>query len=400
MEENIIEPTVNSLVSSISEVTISAKDPYLDFPFLRNPKTITYIKSSKTVFIMRGVSGSGKSTIARAIQKIYPSAVLCSADNYFIREGEYHFSADDLGSAHKYCQKLAEEAVKNDTNVIIIDNTNVKRWEMKFYMDLARQYLYHKVIVEPKIDWRNDPSLLASRNTHDVDENTIRKKIKAFEDYVPFYYAWFLNRTDSTMVYNKCCNTLRDCIKNVPGFCSFVLDKDCSMEEFLEYFRLSEMPHSLYHCTTKFLGGPKSGTVRRLEYHQSTEVQEACGKSFKLTMTGMTITSSVVAAQIRLSSEELLMIYDKPEENTDGRLKDKLCHPKGSSAHLTIATAEGIPPKYSNTEILAIADMERNNVDGKVSHRLKSGIVNLWDKYYCSVTFETPIEISTLFSGF
>lgn len=175
---------------------------------------------------------------------------------------------------------------------------------------------------------------------------------------------------------------------------------DYSMEEFLEYFRLSKMPHSLYHCTAKFLGGPKSGTVRRLEYHQSTEVQEACGKSFKLTMTGMTITSSVVAAQIRLSSEELLMIYDKPEENTDGRLKDKLCHPKGSSAHLTIATAEGIPPKYSNTEILAIADMERNNVDGKVSHRLKSGIVNLWDKYYCSVTFETPIEISTLFSGF
>lgn len=224
-EEDVLEPTVNSLVSSLSEVAISAKDPYLDFPFLKDPKTITYIKSSKTVFIMRGVSGSGKSTIARAIQKVYPSAVLCSADDYFMREGEYHFSADDLGSAHKYCQRLAEEAVRKDSNVIIIDNTNVKRWEMKFYMDLARQHLYRTVIVEPKLDWRNNPSLLASRNTHDVDENTIRKKIKAFEDYVPFYYAWFLNRTDSTMVYNKCCNTLRDCIKNVPGFCSFVLDK-------------------------------------------------------------------------------------------------------------------------------------------------------------------------------
>uniref|UniRef100_A0A8W8KSP8 Uncharacterized protein n=1 Tax=Magallana gigas TaxID=29159 RepID=A0A8W8KSP8_MAGGI len=110
MEEDVIEPTVNSLVSSLSEVTISTKDPSLDFPCLRDPKTITYIKSSKTVFIMRGVSGSGKSTIARAIQKVYPSAVLCSADDYFMREGEYHFSADDLESAHKYCQRLAEEA--------------------------------------------------------------------------------------------------------------------------------------------------------------------------------------------------------------------------------------------------------------------------------------------------
>lgn len=160
------------------------------------------------------------------------------------------------------------------------------------------------------------------------------------------------------------------------------------------------MAHSLYHCTAKFLGGPKSGTVRRLEYHQSTEVQEACGKSFKITMTGMIVTSAVVAARIKLSSEELLMIYDKPEENTDGRLKDKLCYPKGSTAHLTIATAEGVLPKHSNTEILAIADMERNNADGKVSHRLKSGVVNLWDKYYCSVNFETPVEINTLFSGF
>lgn len=114
----------------------------------------------------------------------------------------------------------------------------------------------------------------------------------------------------------------------------------------------------------------------------------------------MIVTSAVVAARIKLSSEELLMIYDKPEENTDGRLKDKLCYPKGSTAHLTIATAEGVLPKHSNTEILAISDMERNNADGKLSYRLKLGVVNLWDKYYCSVNFETPVEINTLFSGF
>lgn len=397
MEEDVVEPTVNSLVSSFSEVTISVEDPNLDFPFLRDPQTVRFIKSSRTVFIMRGVSGSGKSTIARAIQKVYPSAVLCSADNYFMREGKYHFRSDDLGTAHKYCQKLAEDAVRNNTNVIIIDNTNVKCWEMKFYMDLARQHLYHIVIVEPKMDWRNDPSLLASRSTHDVDENTIRKKIKTFEDYVPFYYAWFLNRTDSAMVYKKCYNTLSDCFKNVPGFCSFLIDNDCSMKDFLEYFKLSEMPHSLYHCTAKFLGGPKSGTVRRLEYHQSKEVQEACGKSFTLTLTGMIVTSMVVAVRVRLSSEELLKIYDKPEENPDGRLQKH--HPKGSTAHLTISTAEGIPPKCSNSEILAIADMERNTVHVKTSHQLKSGAVHFWDKHYCSVVFETPIEINTLFSG-
>lgn len=174
---------------------------------------------------MRGVFGFGKFIIVRVIQKVYFFVVLCSVDDYFMREGEYYFSVDDLESVYKYCQRFVEEAVRKDSNVIIIDNINVKCWEMKFYMDLVRQYFYRIVIVEFKLDWRNNFSFLVFRNIYDVDENIIRKKIKVFEDYVLFYYVWFLNRIDSIMVYNKCCNILRDCIKNVLGFCFFVLDK-------------------------------------------------------------------------------------------------------------------------------------------------------------------------------
>ena len=36
------------------------------------------------MFIMRGVPGSGKSTLAKRIQKQYPEAVKCSADDFFI----------------------------------------------------------------------------------------------------------------------------------------------------------------------------------------------------------------------------------------------------------------------------------------------------------------------------
>ena len=221
--EEVLEPTVSSIVSSLSETKISAYEPELDFPFLKDSNTISYLRSSQTMFVMRGVSGSGKSTIARALKNLYQSAVLCSADDYFMMGGEYKFRSDDLGSAHRYCQEKAEEAVRNQVNVIIIDNTNVKRWEMKFYMDLARHNFYHLVIVQPKTAWRDDPKVLSSRNNHNVDEVTIRKKIKEFEDYVPFYYAWFLNKKDSLMVYKKCYKCLVECIESIPGFSYDVL---------------------------------------------------------------------------------------------------------------------------------------------------------------------------------
>lgn len=149
------------------------KDFFLDFLFFRDLKIIIYIKLFKIVFIMRGVFGFGKFIIVRVIQKVYFFVVLCSVDNYFMREGEYYFSVDDLESVYKYCQRFVEEVVRKDSNVIIIDNINVKCWEMKFYMDLVRQYFYCIVIVEFKLDWRNNFSFLVFWNIYDVDENII-----------------------------------------------------------------------------------------------------------------------------------------------------------------------------------------------------------------------------------
>lgn len=117
-------------------------------------------------------------------------------------------------------------------------------------------------------------------------------------------------------------------------------------------------------------------------------------------MIGMIVILVVVVVRIKLLFEELFMIYDKLEENIDGRLKDKLCYFKGSIVYLIIVIVEGVLLKYSNIEILVIVDMERNNVDGKVLYRLKSGVVNFWDKYYCFVNFEIFVEINILFFGF
>ena len=42
-----------------------------NFPFLVDSRTIRHVEGSKVMFIMRGLSGSGKSTIVRLLQEVF-----------------------------------------------------------------------------------------------------------------------------------------------------------------------------------------------------------------------------------------------------------------------------------------------------------------------------------------
>lgn len=65
---------------------------YHAMAFLSDPSTVEFIRNSHTMFIMRGLPGSGKSTLVRCLQQTYPRAVVCSADHYFLdREGNYKY---------------------------------------------------------------------------------------------------------------------------------------------------------------------------------------------------------------------------------------------------------------------------------------------------------------------
>ncbi len=55
----------------------------------------------KTVYIMRGLQGSGKSTLAKKIAS-KPNSVVCSADDYFYRDGKYEWKASEMKAAHEY----------------------------------------------------------------------------------------------------------------------------------------------------------------------------------------------------------------------------------------------------------------------------------------------------------
>lgn len=65
----------------------------------------------KILYILRGVSGCGKTTAAKVICS---EEFFCSADDYFykIGNGEYAFDAKKLGAAHMYCQNKLKGFMK------------------------------------------------------------------------------------------------------------------------------------------------------------------------------------------------------------------------------------------------------------------------------------------------
>ena len=104
----------------------------------------------KKLFLVRGIPNSGKSTFAKELGGIH-----FDTDNYFMVDGEYKFDGTKLKEAHQWCQdSVANAMVLNHTTgeneTIVISNTFTQEWEMKPYMDMAKNWGYRvfSIIVE------------------------------------------------------------------------------------------------------------------------------------------------------------------------------------------------------------------------------------------------------------
>lgn len=128
----------------------------------------------KTLYLVRGVPGSGKSTFAKSLGGAH-----FETDSYFMVDGEYKFDFTKLKEAHKWCQDSVNTSmILNHTTgsheVIVVSNTFTQEWEMKPYFEMAESWGYRvfSIIVENRHGGVNE---------HGVPEDKIEVMKNRFE---------------------------------------------------------------------------------------------------------------------------------------------------------------------------------------------------------------------------
>lgn len=128
----------------------------------------------KTVTIIRGVSGSGKTTYGVFLKSLMRSdTIICCADDYFTdsKTGEYNFDPTKLGSAHKRCMEKFITATSNDVSHVIVNNTSTVYKTFSKYIKVATEkgYKVHVICME---------NHHGGTNVHNVPQNILDQQVQ------------------------------------------------------------------------------------------------------------------------------------------------------------------------------------------------------------------------------
>jgi predicted kinase len=129
----------------------------------------------RKLIIMVGLPGSGKTTFAKKLK----NATICSADNYFEKNGEYNFDINNLHAAHRACLNKANDNMLQKIPTVVIDNTNLTNKARLPYEKMAENYGYKITYVVFQPD-KKKVKKFAHRNLHGVDAAKLEVLLKKF----------------------------------------------------------------------------------------------------------------------------------------------------------------------------------------------------------------------------
>ncbi|XP_032471244.1 tetratricopeptide repeat protein 25 isoform X1 [Phocoena sinus] len=371
-----------------------AKDkPELQFPFLQDEETVAALQECKTLFILRGLPGSGKSTLARVIVDRYRDGTkMVSADTYKINPGargafskEYKQLDEDLAA---YCRR--------DVRVLVLDDTNHERERLEQLFEMADQYQYQVVLVEPKTAWRLDCAQLKEKNQWQLSADDLKKLKPGLEkDFLPLYFGWFLTKKSSEGL-RKAGQAFLEELGNHKAFKKelrhFVSgDEPREKIELVTYF--GKRPPGVLHCTTKFCDYGKAAGAD--EYAQQDVVKKSYCKAFTLTISALFVTPKTTGARVELSEQELALW-----PNDVDKLSPSDSLSRGSRAHITLGCAGDVEAVQTGIDLLEIVKQEKGGNRGEEVGELSRGKLYSLGSGRWMLNLAKKMEVRAIFTGY
>ncbi len=124
----------------------------------------------KTIFLLRGVPGAGKTTMAKFMTDLigHRKAACFSADDYMVDEnGDHKYDPKRLPEVHGKCQDAVRKAMKRSRRAIFVHNTMTMNWELEDYFAMAAEHGYR--VVSLIVENRHGNPSVHNLQPHDYD---------------------------------------------------------------------------------------------------------------------------------------------------------------------------------------------------------------------------------------
>jgi len=118
------------------------------------------------LYLIRGASGSGKSTFAAKI-----GCPVIEADMFFETDEGYKYDPSRIKQAHAWCQDRAWDLLKSGKDVAV-SNTFTKLWGLEAYLQMAKILQVQVTIVR---------CVNRFQNTHNVPDEVVQRMWDNYE---------------------------------------------------------------------------------------------------------------------------------------------------------------------------------------------------------------------------
>ncbi|XP_053299031.1 2',3'-cyclic-nucleotide 3'-phosphodiesterase [Pleuronectes platessa] len=369
----------------------------LSFALLEQEPTKDALRTSRTLIVLRGLPGSGKSFLARAIADAYKGhcSVICADDH-----GVKPENTESYAEGYKALDEAVVSCCSAGTSssvLIVVDDTNHSQDRLARMGEIAEEHHLVAIFLEPQTAWSCDLAQLTTKSSRGLEEAQLDAMKGPLEEMsIPLFFGFFLLSSlqdkirCTSMDFLKTLDTLEPFKTHMTDFTGKP-DKEVDLEQ---YFKAT----GTLHCTTKYCNYGKAEGAK--EYAQKQAVKDLYGSTFELALGALFVTPRTVGARVSLTEEQLLLWPDDAEKEAESSVPAAASLPLGSRAHITLGCAEGVEPVQTGLDLLDILALQQEGQKAELVVEMELGSLTYYGEGRWLLLLREPICALACFSSY